>query len=624
MKRFLINCLIIWLVVPLFLIEQAQPAGANTLSADSTTYYIDSVNGDDDNNGESSQSAWKSLDKVNGTKFLPGDKILFKAGGKWSGQLHPKGSGAEDRPITIGMYGNGEKPLIQGEGTVESTVYLYNQQYWEIGYLEVTNHSSVPAKTPRRGVHVAAENFEAGGANDLSKVSTLHHIYIHDLYVHDVNGEDKKDAAGSAGIQVSVTIPEGSVQRRTTFDDILIENNVVERVSRSGIITWNDWKYREQLGYGNNESKPWTPLTNVVIRGNKLTDIGGDGIVPHMTDGALVEKNVVDGFNKTSAGYNVGMWTWDGDNTLYQYNEVSGGYSTRDGNAFDFDHGSRGIIYQYNYSHDNDGGTLLVCADGSAKTGGVYDGVFRYNISQNDKYQTFTICGGSNVHNVQIYNNVFYVAQGMKTNMLVSQGGATEVALRNNIFYNLGSGRYTKKSSWTYDHNLFFGNNVPTTSVIPDQNMMTSDPLFVNPGSGDNGIGTLDGYKLQADSPAIGSGTLINNSGSQDFWGTPLSPISQNRGSYGGQAVSITVIRDLLDYYLETGEVETPLYKQLSNKLEQAEQFKNNGQEEQAVKHLKDFIAHLNNNALDKFVSEQSKRLLNHDTQILINDWSEE
>ncbi|MFY0759917.1 hypothetical protein AB1K32_13680 [Metabacillus dongyingensis] len=104
--------------------------------------------------------------------------------------------------------------------------------------------------------------------------------------------------------------------------------------------------------------------------------------------------------------------------------------------------------------------------------------------------------------------------------------------------------------------------------------MMTSDPLFVNPGDGGIGIGTLDGYKLQADSPAIGSGTLISNSGSQDFWGNPLSPISQNRGAYGGQAVTITVIRDLLDYYLETGDVKNPLYKQLSNKLELAEQYK--------------------------------------------------
>ncbi|KHF29273.1 hypothetical protein VQ056_12095 [Paenibacillus sp. JTLBN-2024] len=45
-----------------------------------TTYYVDSLGGDDGNSGTSENSAWKSLDKVNATTFAPGDKILFKAG----------------------------------------------------------------------------------------------------------------------------------------------------------------------------------------------------------------------------------------------------------------------------------------------------------------------------------------------------------------------------------------------------------------------------------------------------------------------------------------------------------------------------------------------------------------
>ena len=42
------------------------------------TFYVDSINGSDDNSGKSTQSAWKSLEKVNATTFKPGDKILFK------------------------------------------------------------------------------------------------------------------------------------------------------------------------------------------------------------------------------------------------------------------------------------------------------------------------------------------------------------------------------------------------------------------------------------------------------------------------------------------------------------------------------------------------------------------
>lgn len=515
--------------------ENALLVNEPAVSPGNTIYYIDYMNGLDTNNGMSADQAWKSLDRVNATTFQSGDSILFKSGGVWTGQLWPKGSGAAGSPITIGKYGDGNLPLIQGQGNVESVVYLFNQEHWEIGHLEITNYSSVPASKPRRGVHIAAQDYglASGDTNDLSKISVLNHIRIHDLYIHDVNGEDKKDGGGSAGIQISVHIPgidksipvPGSVHRRTTFNDVLIENNLIDKVSRSGIITWNDWKSRELLGedigYGSSKVTPWTPLTNVVIRGNKVSNIGGDGIVPHMTDGALVEYNVVNGFNQTSAGYNVGMWTWDGDNTLYQFNEVSGGVSTRDGNAFDFDHGSRGIIYQYNYSHDNEGGTLLICADG--RGGGVYDNIFRYNISQNDLYQTFTICGGSNVYNTQIYNNVFYVGEGIKNNMLVPQGGNVEVFLYNNVFYNLGTGGYTKKPSWTYNNNAFFG-KVPTQSQIPDPFMITADPMFVNPGNAQD-INSLSGYQIKKGSPLINAGRFIyldQTPGVRDFFNNPL------------------------------------------------------------------------------------------------------
>ncbi|MFJ7933836.1 FIMAH domain-containing protein [Sporosarcina sp. NPDC096371] len=638
MKRFKTQALFFVIVfgILLYVFESpfAQAKDMNMTSAVGTSYYIDETNGNDISDGTSPKSAWKSLDKVNSFTFLPGDQILFKAGEEWSGQLHPKGSGTEAKPIRIGKYGEGEKPLIQGEGTVESVVYLYNQEYWEIGYLEITNYSSTPADSPRRGIHVEAGDVEVDSTNDLNKVSTLNHIYIHDLYIHDVNGEDKKDGGGSAGIQISVTIsslddnstpdPE-SVHRRTTFNDVLIENNVIERVSRSGIITWTDWKSRKELGqgktYGDEEYTPWTPLTNVVIRANELFEIGGDGIVPHMTEGALVEYNRVDGFNKTSSGYNVGAWTWNGDNTLYQYNEVSGGFSIRDGNAFDFDHGSKGVIYQYNYSHDNEGGTLLLCADGSTGTGGVYDGIFRYNISENDHYQTFIICGADNVHNIQIYNNVFYVGPGIKTNMLVSQGGKTEAVLRNNIFYNFGSGGYVKKSSWSYDNNLFFGNKVPTKSIIPDDNMKTFDPLFVNPGSGGIGLDTLDGYKLQVDSPAIGSGSLINNKGDVDFWGNPLSPINQNIGAYDRPAASISLIRDTIEFYRNSADIQQPLYQQLQLHLTAVGHYEEQKATEKVVKHMNSFKVLLDYQHGKGLITEKAYDVLMTHADAMIEKW---
>ncbi|WP_422661160.1 cohesin domain-containing protein [Paenibacillus sp. EC2-1] len=516
------------------------------VSLGNTTYYVDDLNGVDTNSGTGQDQAWKSLEQVNAFTFLPGDKILFRAGGKWFGSLQPKGSGSKGKSIVIGRYGEGNKPLIEGQGLVENTVSLYNQEYWEISHLEITNKGVQAATSPRRGVLVMGEDYKKGTQTNVTDVHVLSGIYIHDLYVHDVNGEDKKDVSGSAGIQLSVRIqgvvnnvPDSNrIIQRTTFDDVKIVNNEIRNVARSGIVTWNDWKSRALIGssYGSSERTPWTPITNVIIRGNKLYDIGGDGIVPHMSDGALVEYNFLDGYNRTSSGYNAGMWTWNGDNTLYQFNEVTRGFSTRDGQPFDFDHGSQGIIYQFNYSYNNDGGNLLICSDGSG--GEVRNGIYRYNISQNDKYQIFTICGASNAKNIQIYNNIFYVKEGMNTNLLVSQGGAVEVKLFNNVFINYGSGGYTAKPSWTYNNNAFYGNRVPSKEQIPDPFMITEDPLLVDPGKAGTVLGVpgviepnqvkwdaLQGYKIRDDSPLINAGRFISvthNPGVRDYYGNPI------------------------------------------------------------------------------------------------------
>lgn len=105
----------------------------------STIYYIDSVNGNDSSSGNSENSPWKTLTKVNSITYQPGDKILFKANGTWNGQLYPKGSGSSGSPIIIDMYGSGNRPLIAANGTKHNTLYFRNQEYWEINNLEITN-----------------------------------------------------------------------------------------------------------------------------------------------------------------------------------------------------------------------------------------------------------------------------------------------------------------------------------------------------------------------------------------------------------------------------------------------------------------------------------------------------
>lgn len=103
------------------------------------TFYIDSATGNDANSGLSATQPWQSLDKVNATTFAPGDKLLFKAGTSYNGQLHPQGSGKAQSPIVIDRFGEGEKPLVAAQGKFHEALLLRNQEYWEVNNLQFSN-----------------------------------------------------------------------------------------------------------------------------------------------------------------------------------------------------------------------------------------------------------------------------------------------------------------------------------------------------------------------------------------------------------------------------------------------------------------------------------------------------
>lgn len=86
--------------------------------------------------------------------------------------------------------------------------------------------------------------------------------------------------------------------------------------------------------------------------------------------------------------------------------------------------------------------------------------------------------------------------------------------------------------------------------------------------------------------------------------------------------ITISTIRDTLEYYRESGDLKHPLYKQLSNRLNQAEHQEEKGRNKQAIKHMQNFLKHLNNNAMEKFVSDEAKIVLNYKVKSLIDNWS--
>jgi hypothetical protein len=395
------------------------------LALAAATYFVDATRGNDANPGTSQAAAWKTLEKVNATEFRPGDRILLRSGSVWQGQLAPKSSGAGGSPIVFDRYGSGARPRIDGAGAVEDAVRLYNVQYIEVRNLELTNLGPSPAV--RRGVHVFLDNF-----------GTARHIVISGLYVHDVNGTNQRKENG--GI-IFRTMGNKTPSR---FDGLTIERNIVWKVDRSAIAAQSHHWPRTR----------WFPSLNVVIRDNFVDDIGGDGIVPWATDGALIEHNIARNCNRRANSYNAGIWPWSTDNSLFQLNEASWTRTTLDGQGFDSDFNSRGTTFQYNFSHDNEGGFMLICTPGRRnpqENVGNLGTVVRYNISRNDKERIFHL---SAAEKTLVERNAIYVGPGQDVQMLLVaswDGWPDGAVFRENDFYVEGTARYGHETGRSKD-----------------------------------------------------------------------------------------------------------------------------------------------------------------------------
>jgi len=505
------------------ILMSANLIAAVVSSSSGRVFYVDNVVGNDANAGISRSKAWASLDKVNSFTFKPGDRISFKAGTVYTGQLKPKDSGKKGQPIIIDMYGVGPKPRIDGKGAYLDTVLLENVQYWEVNDLEITNLGPERQEW-RTGIRVRANSF-----------GTMHHIQLKNLYVHDVNGSLKKEVEG-CGI-----IAQCDGKKLSRFDGLLIEDCHVVRTDRNGICMRSEFTHR---------AKNWFPSLNVVMRGNLVEDCGGDGIKPWGAEGCLVEYNVVNGARERCDDYAVGIWPWSADNTLIQYNEVSNVKGIKDGQGFDSDYNCRNSTFQYNYSHDNEGGFMLVCtAPVSDENIGCKGTIIRYNISQNDKERTFQFVGET--ENTYIYNNIIYVKEGIDIPLVTFSRWGKKMAdstyFYNNIFYadgtlsyvhsakKLGDGKHEhapgfgKSTNNVFSNNVYYGNHIDPPK---DDKAITSDPMLVKPGSGGDGLNTLDGYKLKAGSPCIGAGKSIAETGVLDFWGNKINRSKPSIGAH--------------------------------------------------------------------------------------------
>jgi hypothetical protein len=347
--------------------------------------------------------------------------------------------------------------------------------------MEVRNNR-VPHDSANRGPCWGIRVF----ADDFSPEPGIH---ITGNIVDSVYGGYYAGGSGSDGC-IGISLRSISLE---TFHNALIDSNKVFDV-------WGDGIHFLGAGGGSVAAGRWDSLSrNVVLRGNSVRRTSGNGIVLWGADDPKVEHNVVDSAARLGVdngnGVVAGLWPGRVRNGLIQYNEV--GHTKMlygDGAGFNVDNTATGrTIFQYNYSHDNEGGFIQ---ESPASDSGYHGTVWRYNISRNDggngrypgKFQTER--GGAS-----IYNNVFY-----NDTLPFNFPYATSDTFTNNIFW--GSGWRNCWRSNIFDHNCYWGGCQDSIDASIDSCAVRKNPLFT-------GAHGFDFFRLRSGSPCIGAGRRI-------------------------------------------------------------------------------------------------------------------
>ncbi|MRR29197.1 hypothetical protein EG834_02415, partial [bacterium] len=513
-------------------------------------YYMDCSAAE---NGDGSQeSPWNTVKTPNQKTFHSGDSLLLKRDTACPGMLQPQGSGTADAPITLGAYGTGALPIIDGDGADPAAIQLINQQGWHIENIEAIGGSTY-------GIYIGNKG-----------KTTLTHFRITNVVVHDVPGNSTDKLDGLIYIATD------------WFKDGIIQDVIVDGATAYNTGHWNGIKIMCTGKMTYPETLP------VIIRNSTVHTTGGEGIVIFSSSHGLVEQKVAWGTGhgkKKTAGNPNRNWTGFRRDCINQVNEVYLAYPTAgEGGAFDIDYPAENNTVQYNYGHDNDSYCVAVLGAANSST---INSTVRYNICANNNQEIDSPDGSSSrfgefdlftwddgwLDGVAIYNNTVYwnpwdgaawpaFCNGCIDGWPVTFKGTRPNFFMNNIIYSTSPNLVFSLASGNMklDNNLYWytGTEKPMfayggetyAEVIrytsfaayqagsgQDTHSLFIDPLLTDPTSHTDGMPTT-AFTLLPGSPAIDAGAdlaalgLVPDMGTRDFFGNPIPIGAYDIGAY--------------------------------------------------------------------------------------------
>lgn len=478
-------------------------------------FYVNAITGNDQNEGNSPDKAWKTIKRVNQHSFQAGDHILFQAGQTFSGMLKlHQVEGTNKAMIYLSSYGQG-KAIIDGKQYV-AAIHLEDSKFININNLEIVNDNSLAQPlTPQEAdniwlsakmrkklrKHKHAKKIENRGIYiTATDGGTTKDIYIENVYVHDIFPAKESFSEGKMnythygyGIEMRI---EKNVSG--TIEHILINNSKIERTGHFGIRT----KRIRNDG----------SIKDIVVSNCHTLNTGGSGLILGWVENVLVVHNVIDKsgsfIDRRMHGRGSGSWTFAAKNVLYENNKFMNSKGKGDSAGAHVDFGCTNVIVQRNLSVNNEGGFMEVLGDN-------YNCAYRYNISINDGARIKGVKGANQEgktlfvsghcmkapfgpFNSYFYNNTVFVKEGINPKFAITHS-AKGLMIVNNIFHLMtdatkvyGDQPTAKKfrkhpnkapKKVVFENNIYTrSSTLPSDLMVDDSHKIVANPEFANPG----------------------------------------------------------------------------------------------------------------------------------------------
>jgi hypothetical protein len=390
--------------------------------AQAATYYVNSRTGSDDNAGTTKETAWKTLENLDGS-FLPGDRILFARGSSYTGGVVFSSSGTVTQPIVLSSYG------------VEADVVLKTPRQ-ELGPIfDMYGAGPAPAFTNPDWSVLNGNIFRIQGS----------YVVVDGLYFHDnTNPPDSDHRNKNVQKLGAVYLAPGTHHNVVTNCEFVRTPVGIKVKGTDNLVTRNYLHDATEM-----MARSWGPIAIMIVSRrneisfNRIENYGAYG-GPYGSDGGVVELDGVDD-------------DFDARDIHIHHNTSINNHGFLEIAARNVEH----ITVAYNLSDDKN----QFIGGGSMNNVQVYNNtVIRTREPNVDRFVFWTFYPEGTSFTVR--NNIFMIASDMKVfGPFIKPVGHVRTAIGDH----------------PHDHNLYYSVGNPDPIGVPaGRGDIVADPLFVD------------------------------------------------------------------------------------------------------------------------------------------------